>query len=63
MDDYQAESDFHTLIRAAEVRMDKERHAKAMEHGRRQRRAIGHALRGSRASGEAPEHKQGFRKL
>ncbi len=34
MDDYQAESDFHTLTRAEEVKADAKRHEKALAHGK-----------------------------
>lgn len=38
--DYQAESDFHSLQRAEEIRGDKGRHGRAMSHGRKQMSAM-----------------------
>lgn len=34
--DYRAEDDFRTLQRAEEVRMDKSRHGRALQHGAKQ---------------------------
>ena len=48
--DYRAEEDFRTMQRAAEVSGDKERHMRALAHGRKQVVAIskvmGSAMRG-----------------
>lgn len=43
-DDYQAQDDARTLIRAEEVRGDKQRHGKAHKHLKKQHEAIKRAM-------------------
>lgn len=49
-DKYRAEEDFRTLERAEEVRGDKDRHGKAMDHGRERISAMHRIM--ARAGGE-----------
>lgn len=39
-DAWKGEDDFRTLMRAAEIHQDPERHGKAMKHAKKQKRAI-----------------------
>lgn len=48
--DYRAESDFSTLERAEEVRGDKDRHGRAMAHGRKKVRSMARVMGKGRTS-------------
>ena len=63
--DYQAESDFNTLQRAQEVMGDKDRHSRAIAHGKRVVQATRKVIaRGQKfGAGEDPSMKNGYRSL
>jgi len=65
-DDWQAESDFHHLQRAEEVKSDKERHRRAIAHGKQKvaeaRKVIARGQRMGVSGGEGDLSK-GYRRL
>jgi hypothetical protein len=51
MDDYQAQSDADTLMRAEEIRGDKKRHEAARHHVKKRFHAAARAMTGGKAKG------------